>query len=815
MKRFLTVRPRCVLSFLFLAATPFVFGQVKGPANRYIVELNTEPVAQHVIHQRPGTLSSRARAQALASSDASAHRAIIRGEQDQVSSRVLRAQGKVIGRTENIVNSLIVEGSEPAQLAAIPGVRRVHAVRYYQLLLDRAVAIHKVVDAWNQIGESNAGAGIKIGIIDTGIDNAHAGFQDASLVAPDGFPKYNNKSDASYTSNKVIVARSYVNLLDTDVDYSPADHVGHGTALAMVSAGVRVTAPLATIEGVAPRAYLGNYKVFGTPGYNKGTSDAAIIKAVDDAVADGMDVINLSIGSPEAPRLGDDIEVQALEAAVQAGVIVVVAAGNNGTDANTIATPASAPSVITAGASTNDRTFGTTVIVGDVTVGAIPGAGPVPSGPVSGPALDVTSLDGNSLGCSAFPGGSLQGKIAIIQRGTCTFEIKLNNAASAGAVGAIVYTTAAAPTPFPMAVSTATLPAMMVDNASGVAFAQKATADASIIATLNFTLGAVPRTANLITSFSAAGPNVDLGIKPDVMAVGQDMYMATQILDSNGEMFDPSGYVLAGGTSFSSPLVAGSAALVKAARPGLTVTQYRSLLINTAGSLAVDPIPTVQRTGAGLLNVFAALNSPIALSPVSFSFGSDSVPGAFNRTLTITNIGTVSDTFTLDTQSLHGAVTPSLATNSIQLNPGASVDVAVSWNAGGLTSGTYDGYITVSSAAQRASSRAPYWYAVLSTDPARVTVLYNVNDHRNPVRGQTINDAIDVRVTDASGLVLTPVQISASVVSGGGRVRGIVNYDADIPGVFGINVVLGSVAGPNVFRIQSGNASIDVTITGN
>src|SRR5262249_18865718 len=162
--------------------------------------------------------------------------------------------------------------------------------------------------------------------IDTGIDLQHPGFQDLSLPIPTGFPRANNSTDLAFTNNKVIVARSYADLFPMpDTDTTPRDRVGHGTATAMAAAGATNTGPLATISGVATKAWLGSYKVFGSPGVNDSATDAAILKAIDDAVADGMDVINLSLGSLEASRLEDDLEVHALERAAALGVLVVVA----------------------------------------------------------------------------------------------------------------------------------------------------------------------------------------------------------------------------------------------------------------------------------------------------------------------------------------------------------------------------------------------------------------------------------------------------------------------------------------------------------
>jgi subtilisin family serine protease len=231
----------------------------------------------------------------------------------------------------------------------------------------------------------------------------------------------------------------------------------------MVAAGARSTGPLATISGVAPKAWLGSYKVFGTPGVNSGATDDAILKAIDDAVADGMDVISLSLGTDLPMRFGDDPEVEALENAASLGVIVVASAGNNGPDPATIGSPASGLSVIAVGASNNERIFaGSVLISGNDPLVALPGSGSNSSTPIVAPVADVSTRDDTGLACAALRSDSLSGSIALIARGTCTFETKLNNAAAAGAIGAIVFTTADQPDLITMSVGTATLPAEMV-----------------------------------------------------------------------------------------------------------------------------------------------------------------------------------------------------------------------------------------------------------------------------------------------------------------------------------------------------------------
>jgi len=313
-----------------------------------------------------------------------------------------------------------------------------------------------------------------------------------------------------------------------------------------------------------------------------------VLSAIDDATADGMDVISLSLGSDVAVRFADDPEVTALEHAASLGIVVVASAGNNGPDPGTIGSPANGPSVIAVGASNNDREFAASVVVGGGSpLVAIPGSGPAPSAPVSGRLVDVATLDSSGMACSVLPSGSLTGSIAFILRGVCTFEQKLNNVQAAGAIGGLVYTDQARPDPTTMGTGAATLPAEMISYADGVAVKQQLQSPAQ--ATLTFTLGPAYVNPARLADFSAEGPNVDLSIKPDLVAVGENLYMATQKLDPKGEMYSADGYTIQQGTSFSAPIVAGAAALLKAARPGLSAAQYRSLLVNTADPASLVP----------------------------------------------------------------------------------------------------------------------------------------------------------------------------------------------------------------------------------
>ncbi|MCL5743662.1 MAG: S8 family serine peptidase, partial [Acidobacteria bacterium] len=271
--------------------------------------------------------------------------------------------------------------------------------------------------------------------------------------------------------------------------------------------------------------------------------------------------------------------------------------------------------------------------------------------------------------------------------------------------------------------------------------------------------------------------------------------------------------ILVEGTSLSAPLVAGTAALLKSARPGLTVDQYRSLLIDTAGDAQTHTgqAAGVQQAGAGLLDADAAVRATVTAYPVSLSFGAGGSDARINRVLTLTNVGRDSEAFAISASPGSGTVVPAVAQSTVELTAGASADVPIVWSASGLATGTYEGFITVQGASSGTTIRVPYWYASTSGEPAHITILDSIESAR---RRSTQRDAVLFRVTDVSGVALVNVQPQVSVVSGGGAFRGINSRDSQVPGMFGIDVQMGDAAGTNVFRIQVGALSADVSIAG-
>src|SRR5260370_38721029 len=182
--------------------------------HRYMVELTGPSVAEHVASEGKRT----GKRVALESETAKTRRQQLRDEQKQVQTALEGLGVTVLDRTETVSNTLIVDMPDDLvdQVAALPGVKRVRKARPIRINLDHALPLHKVPEAWAAIGGmTNAGKGIKIGMIDTGIDITHPGMQDSTLQTPAGFPKVNADSDVASTNSKVIIARSYASLFPT------------------------------------------------------------------------------------------------------------------------------------------------------------------------------------------------------------------------------------------------------------------------------------------------------------------------------------------------------------------------------------------------------------------------------------------------------------------------------------------------------------------------------------------------------------------------------------------------------------------------
>ncbi len=390
----------------FLAAGSAAANQAASPLTEVIVTLASPPLAGV---QSSATEAAKGHALNLHSLSSTRYLERLAGEQDAVARRIEASipQAQVRWRYRIVVDGLSVAlpANEVGRLARVPGIVRVNpSYRYVQL--DTAPGNVSVIGAPALWGPdlANAGQGVKIGIIDDGIDQRHPYFDPTGYTMPAGFPK----GDAAYTTAKVIVARAFpppgLAYANASLPFDPKNS-SHGTHVAGIAAGnagtiANVDGNPNTLSGVAPRAYLGNYKAMTIPTSNFGLNgnSAELVAAIEAAVSDGMNVINLSLGEPEVdPR--NDIVAQALNAASSAGVVVAVAAGNefgeNGQ--GSIDSPGSAAQAITVaassavnGASASDR------------VASFSSSGPTPFGLLLKPDLSAPGMDI----LSSVPGGS-------------------------------------------------------------------------------------------------------------------------------------------------------------------------------------------------------------------------------------------------------------------------------------------------------------------------------------------------------------------------------------------------------------------------
>ncbi|HYI93755.1 MAG TPA: S8 family serine peptidase, partial [Bryobacteraceae bacterium] len=556
--------------------------------------------------------------------------------------------------------------------------------------------------------------------------------------------------------------------------------------------GVRNAGPRATIMGIAPRAYLGSYKVF--PDGQDGAPNSAILKAIDDAVADGMDVINLSLGAFPAERLDSDPLVTAVENASRAGVIVVIAAGNDGPGLNTIGSPGTAPSAISVGSSANDRVFASSAwLEGLSPFLALPGDGPRSVNLIRGQLSDVSALDPTGLACGTLPEGSLSGKIVLILRGTCFFEEKLNNVSRAGAIGAVIYTDAERET-VTMSTNGVSLPAVMITYADGLKARERLQSGAAEVV-VDFSQNAVPSDATHLPDFTSKGPSVDNRLKPELLAIGTSVYTASP----------SSSYALMQGTSFSAPMVAGAAALLKAYRPGLSVEQYKSLLMNSTAQFTAG----LQETGAGLLDIGASVRSTVTAIPSALEFGVGGSTVDVSRSFVLRNLGGTSETYSISAAPLSDGSVPKITPDVVQLGPGSSADIVVRLNEANLPARSHEGFLTIRGAQAGNTTRLPYWYAATDGKAKSINIIEAPEEGR---RASTQN--FYVRVLDSAGVPL-PNEPKVTVISGlGASVTSVESVEFRYPGFYQVRVRLSSEPGENAFEIDGGGTTTRVTISG-
>jgi len=535
--------------------------------------------------------------------------------------------------------SIRIDPADVAALARLEGVTNVYPVAEFAIpepspdpapQLATALAMTGADIVQSELGYT--GAGVKVGIIDTGIDYDHPDlggcFGPGCRVATG----YDFVGDTFPTTAPVP-------------DEYPDDCNGHGTHVAgIVGAHGGMT-------GVAPEVTFGAYRVFGCTG---ATSADIMIAAMERALADGMQVVNMSIGSarqwPQYPTAAASTRL------VNKGVVVVAAAGNDATQGlYGSAAPGVGNKVISVASFQNthfnQRAF---AVSPDGKLIGYNGATGAPPAPTTGtfPLARTGTPASPDDACAPLPPGSLAGSVALIRRGTCTFYIKATNAQAAGAAGVVLYNNVAgALSPTVAGTPPVAIPVVAITAADGALLDGRIAAGPTTITWTDQVISTPNPSAGLIASSSSWGVSPDLVLKPDIGAPGANI-LSTYPLSSS------SGYAVLSGTSMASPHVAGAVALLLQARPHTPAQIVRTLLQNSAdprlsGTVAGEFEP-VQREGAGMLDIDDVILATTKIEPGKLSLG-ESEFGPVTRTLRIENNGMADIAYDLS----H---TPALAT---------------------------------------------------------------------------------------------------------------------------------------------------------
>ena len=671
-------------------------------ATAALVQLNGDPLATDVKTKPP-----KGKKIDFSSNTVKAYRAQLAALRNDYKAW-LRANvpgAKVTGEFDLALNAVAVQlnGATLSQVSATAMVKNAqYQGLYYQNATDPDVALISAPQAWARDGGSaGAGAGVKVAIVDTGIDITHPCFNAS------GYAAQTQLGNHSFTNNKVIVAKVFSNRTPQQ-GFTAEAIQEHGTHVAgTVACNFGTPAPVDNVitydmSGVSPHALLGNYNVF--PGALGNARSEDIMNALEAAYQDGFDVANMSLGG--GAHGAQDLLTVAVDNLDQANMVVAVAAGNSGPGFYTVESPGSAARALSAGASSVGHFIGAPATAQGITYGAAIGDFATVAANLTAPLGVVAgSVNGLSDACAALPANSLSGKIALVSRGSCFFSVKIRNAQAAGAVAALVANNSFGD-PSAMgtdgAPSQPTIPAYMVSKVDGQALKLADSAATTIGAAHSYFQ---TQNSDIMAGFSSRGPtDVDFRVKPDVVAPG------VNVLSSIPQAFcaTPPCFAFFNGTSMATPHLAGSAAVVRQQHPDWSAAQVRSAIVNTAqrgvlrassnGSLQDD----VNVNGSGRENLFAAVKATVALDPVSMSFGA--VPSGSGQTrrqtVTLSNVSGAPKTYSLSVSGQPTAgVVYSVGPASVTLGDGATADVTVTMTASpGASVGGRQAYLEVNTA---------------------------------------------------------------------------------------------------------------------
>ncbi len=649
-----------------------------------MVELADPPVAEvYAARMQAATLSLGGRESAVAAAQAQLAR-LERAQEALVGMLTApEIAATVVYRAQRAYNGVAVEvdAARLEQIRALPGVKAVHPLVPKRPINSTSVPFIGAPQVWNPSGLAVTGTGIKVGVIDTGIDYLHKDFGGSGQYRSD-----DNYVDPNWPRNAKVVggydfagdnydASGTQGSTTPTPDPDPQDCNGHGTHVAGTLAGYGETmdnqtfagpygpaTPFSALKigpGVAPSAQLYSLRVFGCNGSSNLVIPAlewAMDPNKDGSFSDHLDVVNMSLGSDYGTA--DDPDVVASNNAALAGVVVVAAAGNAGDGYFITGSPATADRAISAassgdpGATTyNLHVNSPSAISGDAE--AVPASfGPQLSD--AGITSDLVLATPND-GCSSFTNASaVNGKIALVIRGgskpdggSCTFVWKVSNAQKAGATAVIVANNRDGNALVTMADDSSgtviTIPSGFISQNDGNVIRGQLPSPG-----VNVTLSK-ESLADAISDFSSRGPRAgDLALKPDIAAPGSSIASAQAGSATEAVIFS--------GTSMATPHVAGTMALLRQLHPTWTVAELKALVMNTANHTVfsnpnMTPPPVGPgRVGAGRVDAAAAAAAPA----IAFNAANPGLVSVSLGALEVTGVAT----YSADIQVVNKSATP-------------------------------------------------------------------------------------------------------------------------------------------------------------
>jgi subtilisin family serine protease len=715
---------------------------------------------------------------------------------------IVARNGKVLARYKSALNGLKIEidRNQIAAIAALPGVVKVAPVVTHKLLNSVSVPFLGTPAAWQGV-HGFRGEGVKIAIVDTGIDYTHAAFGGPGTTAAFATAAATSTSAANPAlfgpgAAKVkggidLVGDAYDAGNPSSVpisDSNPLDCNGHGTHVAATAAGFGIAANGATFAGpydsstysqnfkvgpgVAPRADIYAVRVFGCDG-----STNVVTDAIDWAVQNDMDVISMSLGSDFGTS--DSSDAIAAENAAKAGIIVVAASGNAGSAPYITSSPASGNGVISVAAMDSTASFPGAVMqpntgVSFKTLNA--NGATLPSGVLSVYVLR-TSTGAVSLGCSEadYVGANITGKLVVTLRGTCARVDRATFGQRHGAAAIAMINNAADYPPYEGDIANVTIPFLGVlpANAAALTGAASVTLASTTIANPSF---------EKVASFSSGGPRYgDSNYKPNVSGPG--VSIASAAIGSG------TGAIRESGTSMATPHLAGVAALALQAHPSWDQRSVSASIIQSA-----DPLQLVgyspRLEGAGLVQPARATGTQAIVmghdgARDSLSFGFAELYKDFKATqeLKVRNLGNSSITFKITTTPVAGAPhTISIDQTTLVAGGKEDVDLKVTLLVPASTAGNaakyreVAGYLTLTPASPAMNNGVSLHLPYYLVPRVRSRVVATINESFGPSKPSS-----SVKLINAAGAIPGNADFYAWGLSG--TPQGVKYFDTRAVGV--------------------------------